>query len=329
MSNDLDHKKIFRDICKGFSVIESSIGKFFVKHVSYEDQTDLDDLRENYYNSAKERGLPTLDEAIKNLQEENSWTQQEESKLKNEENFLNNLINGKKKLYLKSQIDSHNKQIEKTQEEIYKLKNKRSSLIGNTCENHADQSVTEDFIKKTFCKDSSLKELAFCDSEFDDLDASVIGELVILYSSTITKISDDNIQKMVLCDFFSYYMSFCEEPFHFYGKPVIELTHNQLKLVLYARYFKNILSNSEKIPEEYKKDPEKLIEFVTANENAKKYKETEDGQASSIVGATKEDYEYLNMTQNNNAKAVSIGEEAKKKGGNLSMKDLMKMMGEE
>jgi hypothetical protein len=58
-------------------------------------------------------------------------------------------------------------------------------------------------------------------------------------------------------------------------------------------------------------------------------KETEEGQASSIVGATKEDYEYLNMTQNNNAKAVSIGEEAKKKGGNLSMKDLMKMMGEE
>jgi len=53
-----------------------------------------------------------------------------------------------------------------------------------------------------------------------------------------------------------------------------------------------------------------------------------DNQATSIVGATKEDYKYINMDKGN-SKNVSLAEEAKKKGGSLDMKDLMKLMGVE
>ena len=123
-------------------------------------------------------------------------------------------------------------------------------------------------------------------------------------------------------------MPYCEDPLHFYGKPIVNLTYNQLRLILYARYFKNIISNNDKIPDQYKKDPDKLIDYINANEKAKEKMQQKDSQATSIVGATKEDYKYINMDKGN-TKSVSLAEEAKKKGGSLDMKDLMKLMGVE
>jgi len=237
------------------------------------------------------------------------------------------LENNKKNLYLKSEIDSINKQIEFSKNKINDLKNQRNSLLGNTCENHADQKVTEEFLRFTFYKDKNLKTLSFEAEEFDELETFVIAELVITYNKSLRSFSDDSLQKLVLQDFFSYYMPFCEDPIHFYGQPVIKLTYNQLRLILYSRYFKNILTNNDKIPDEYRKDPEKIIDYVNANEKAKKMMENKDNAATSIVGATKEDYEYLNLTKNN-AKQISLSEAAKKKGGSLNMKDLMNLMGE-
>ena len=187
--------------------------------------------------------------------------------------------------------------------------------------------MTENFIKETFYKDQELKIKFFKDDEFDELTVQDLSRLIGFYNLVNKKTSDLNIQKMVLQDFFSYYISYSEDPIHFFGKPVAVLSLNQIKTLLYARYFKNIFANNDKIPEEFKKDPEKIIDYVNANEKAKKLQEkTKDGQAQSIVGATKEDYEYLNMTKGN-TKQLSLKEQAKKKGGSLDMKDLMELMG--
>lgn len=328
--SELSFKKSFRDICNGYCKMKSSLGDFFIKHLNYEDLADLDDLRSDYYQSAKKMGLPTIEESIENLHEEGSWTEKEEKSLTEKETYVLRLQSSKKKLYLKSQIDKRNEEIEKVKAEIYDLKNKRNSLIGANCEDYADQKLTEEFIRKSFYKNEDFKTLAFEEEEFYELDPSDISELVKVYSNSSDSVSDLRIQKLVLCDFFSYYMPFCEDPMQFYGKPIINLTHNQIKLILYARYFQNIFTNSDKIPEEYKKDPEKIMEFVNAKENSKKViKERDGNSASSIVGAQASDYEYLDLNNNKNTKTVNLSEEAKKKGGALNMQDLMKMMGEE
>ena len=177
-------------------------------------------------------------------------------------------------------------------------------------------------------KDKNLDTLFYLEEEFDNINSDNLSELIKIYNSILNNFSDSRIQKLVLEDFFSYYMPYCEDPIHFYGKPIINLTYNQLRLILYARYFKNILSTNDKIPENYKKDPDKLIDYVNANEKAKEKMQQKDNQATSIVGATKEDYKYINMDKGN-TKNVSLAEEAKKKGGSLDMKDLMKLMGVE
>lgn len=327
MHESIRYRTIFRDICNGYSFVNCSVGVFYIKHLDYESQIRLEEMRLQFFENAKQKGLPTTEEALFNLKEEGFWTTAQENELKQEESFLLTLTNNKKNTYLKSQLDAINKQIEFSKSKINKLKNERNSLIGNTCENHADQKVTEEFLRFAFFKEKELKQLAFSDEEFDELDVFTIAELVGLYNSILFDFSDDALQRLVLQDFFSYYMPFCEDPLHFYGQPIIKLTHNQLRLIIYARYFKNILTNNDKIPDEYRKDPEKIIEYINANEKAKKMMEGKDNSATSIVGATKEDYEYLNLNRNN-TKKISLAQEAKKKGGSLGMKDLMNLMGD-
>lgn len=317
---------IFRDICNGYSFSQTDFGNFYVKHLNYENQTELDVLRESFFQEAKKRGLPTTEESLKNLKEEGLWTDEKENSLKKEESFIAKLSVNKKNIYIKSQLDKINVQISESQKKINSLRNERHIFLGNTCENHADQRVTEEFLKLGTFKDKDCKQLFFSEEDFDELDSQQISQLVSLHNNISAGFSDLNIQKLVLDDFFTYYMPFCEDPTTFFGAPAIRLTHNQLKLIIFGRYFKSLLQSADKIPEEYRKDPEKLIDYVNANEKAKEKINSQEGQATSIVGASQEDYEYLNM-KGKNTKTVSLSEEAKKKGGALNMKDLMKMMG--
>ena len=326
MDNSLGYKKNFRDICQGYTVISCNLGKFYFKHINVSDQVLLDESKDQYIEEAKNRGIPTVEEALINLKEEGYWTEKDETAIKQEEVFLLKITEQKKNTYLKSQIDTLNKQINDSLTKLNELKNKRSSYLGNTCENYAEQRVTEEFLKFTLFKDADLKNLYFTDDEFDELSSDDLSLLIGFYNKTLTEFADSRIQRLVLEDFFTYYMPYCEDPIHFYGKPIINLTYNQLRLILYARYFKNILSTNDKIPENYRKDPDKLIDYINANEKAKEKMQEKDNQATSIVGATKEDYKYINMDKGN-AKSVSLSEEAKKKGGSLDMKDLMKLMG--
>lgn len=326
MDTSLIYKKNFRDICQGYTLISCNLGKFYFKHISVSDQVLLDEYKSEYIEEAKKRGIPTIEEALINLKEEGYWTEKDESAIKQEEVFLLKINEQKKNTYLKSQIDVLNKQINESVTKLNDLKNKRSSYLGNTCENYAEQRVTEEFLKFTLFKDSELKNLYYNDDDFDEISSDDLSYLINLYNKTLNEFTDSRIQRMVLEDFFTYYMPYCEDPIHFYGKPIINLTYNQLRLILYARYFKNVLSTNDKIPDNIRKDPDKLIDYINANEKAKERIKDKDNQAQSIVGATKEDYKYINMDKGDK-KALSLSEEAKKKGGSLDMNDLMKLMG--
>lgn len=326
MDKSLIYKKNFRDICQGYTYINCDLGKFYFKHINVSDQVLLDESKNDYIEEAKKRGIPTVEEALINLKEEGYWTDKDESAIKQEEVFLLKITEQKKNTYLKSQIDVLNKQINESINKLNELKNKRSSYLGNTCENYAEQRVTEEFLKFTLYKDSELKNLYYNNDDFDEISSDDLSTLIGLYNKTLSEFNDSRIQRLVLEDFFTYYMPYCEDPIHFYGKPIINLTYNQLRLILYARYFKNILSTNDKIPDNVRKDPDKLIDYVNANEKAKEKIKDKDNQAQSIVGATKEDYKYINMDKGDR-KALSLSEEAKKKGGSLDMNDLMKLMG--
>ena len=113
----------------------------------------------------------------------------------------------------------------------------------------------------------------------------------------------------------------------FFGKPYCQMTNSQIQLILYSKVFKSIFDHNENIPEAIKKDPEALIDYANSNEKIKEAveKDKSDEAAMSMMGATKEDIEQIK--QQSGGRLVSIKDEAIKKGGVLSMEDMMKLSG--
>ena len=88
--------------------------------------------------------------------------------------------------------------------------------------------------------------------------------------------------------------------------------------------FKNIFENYTKIPEAIKEDPEKIIDYVNAQEKAKDKLENMDKDgASTIIGAKNEDYEYLGLKSSSEN---SLSAKLREKGGKMDMKDLMQAL---
>ena len=140
------------------------------------------------------------------------------------------------------------------------------------------------------------------------------------------------IQEMILQDFYYIYFPFSDDTVGFFGNPVCHLTYNQLKLIVYTKIFKNIFEQNQHIPEKIKKDPKALLDYGSISEDAKekmKAKMDGDADATTLFGATDEDYEYAGLEKPSNQAGVSLQDAAKKKGGALSMQDLMQLSGHE
>jgi hypothetical protein len=328
-SQQSKYKKAFRDIKNGFSEIKVLENLFYLKHLSLEDQVDIDQIYDYYFEEAKSRGVPTNDETLKRLIEEKQWTNRQESLIKQEENLIENFQKQKKTLYLKSEILRINEDIESAQKRLYDLKNTKAAFFNRTAESYAEERVNDFYILKCLYKDKKLSMLAFEEDQFDNIDSETLTCIIKQYSEVYKNINDNTIQYLVLQDFFNLYMPFAENPTEFFGKSVCELTYNQVKLLIYARFFKNVFQQNDKMPQEIKNDPDKIIDYVNANENAKKAienKNNKENQATSIVGATSEDLEYIGLKAKGQ-KTLSLADEAKKKGGSLSMDDMMKIFG--
>jgi hypothetical protein len=328
-SQQSKYKKAFRDIKNGFSEIKVLENLFYLKHLSLEDQVDIDQIYDHYFDEAKSRGVPTNDETLKRLIEEKQWTNRQESLIKQEEDLIENFQKQKKILFLKSEILRINADIESAQKRLYDLKNTKAAFFNRTAESYAEERVNDFYILKCLYKDKKLSVVAFEEDQFDDIDSETLTCIIKQYSEVYKNINDNTIQHLVLQDFFNLYMPFAENPNEFFGKSVCELTYNQVKLLIYARFFRNIFQQNDKMPQEIKNDPDKIIDYVNANENAKKAienKNNKENQATSIVGATSEDLEYIGIKAKGQ-KTLSLADEAKKKGGSLSMDDMMKLFG--
>ena len=91
------------------------------------------------------------------------------------------------------------------------------------------------------------------------------------------------------------------------------------------------MENSEtKVPDDVKEDPEKLVEWFDSTKSARETLEKsknagQDGSATSLVGATKEDLQRLGL--DNPDETINLAKKAAEKGGRLNMEDMMKLHG--
>jgi len=320
-------RKIFRDVVRGYSsaIIEEDF--VYIKHLTPHDQVELEEIEEKYYQSALRRGVPTEEDMLLFLKQEGQWTEKDEKIIEDKTLFIESLKTAKNKMIIKHEIDKQSDLIDKETKELNEKQIQRMSLLGNTCEKYAKDRLNDFYMIKSFYKDEECLNPLFEESKFDEMESQDIAKIVLRYNDIFSSFSEESIQYTILEDFYSPYLSFAEDSMQFYGKPFCELTYNQIRLIVYTRVFKNIFDNNENIPDKIRKDPAKLLEFGSSSkeERDKAKEKLERGDGGTLVGAKDEDYEYLGVEKPRGA--ISLHEEAKKKGGTLNMDDLMKLHG--
>ncbi len=325
------YRKIFRDIVVGQSEAQIDGTKFYIKHLSSLDQVEVDNIRCEYLQKAIERGIPLREDLLSDLKKDGVWSDLDEEAITKKELYIEQLRIAKPQLLLKSQIDSQNKNIEVAESELKNLLNIKNDLIGLNAEDYAEKRSNDYYIIKSFYEDSDLTRLVFpSEDDFNDLYSEDVAKFIQVYNQTFSMFEEINIQKMILQDFYYIYFPFSEDTVGFFGNPVCHLTYNQLKLIVYTKIFKNIFEQNQHIPEKIKKDPKALLDYGSISSEAKdkmKQKLSGDSAGATLMGATKEDYEYAGLNDSSSGAQVSLHEAAEKKGGSLSMEDLMELSG--
>jgi len=332
----LDKNKLrllFIDILKGYSLSYYKDNKLYFKHNTSFDSGEIDHLKQEFIEKAKKNGLPTEDQKEEYLISENIWSKENNEKIKKLKSDISTLKQTKSKLFKSDDINDFNKQIDKKKLELINLTVERKDLLGFTVEDYANKKINEYYMFNSLFKDKNLKDRYFSEQEFDELENKDISEILTIYNDINKNFVETNLKKISLSSYYLSLFNLCDEnAYNLYGKPIIYLTFYQMEVFGYARYFKNALSEAKHKPaNEYYEDPEKLIEWLESSKNVEEVltksenslSKTEGAIATSIVGAKKEDLAKIGKDEN----GISLHKEAQKKGGVLSMEDLMKMHG--
>lgn len=329
-------KPIFSEIIKGFSKKSiENIGTLYFKHINNQDAADIDLYHQQFIDKAKNQGLPTEEEQGSYIIKEGLWSKEKNIRIKDLELFINNLKTTKSKLFIQSQINQINEEINKNLNELNALKSEKKELVGFTVEDYASKKINEYYMYVSLYKDENLKEKFFSEEDYSDLENLSILKLIKTYNEVMSRFNDKNLKKIGISGYFSniFYLS-NDDPFIFYGKPLVELSFYQIELFNYGKYFKGILTQAKnRPPDSIMEDPDKLIEWFEGSRNVdevlnKNSKVAQkDNVATSLVGATSEDLKRLGLRKEEQSNVIDLNKEAAKKGGKLSMEDLIKLHG--
>lgn len=307
----------------------SKISSYFFKHLDIFLSAQVEEIYEEAYLKSTKNGLPSLKQRLIELNLTGKWTQNDIDKLEESKSYCSNLRTTKTKMHLKSEIEIIKNQIKNEEDKIKQEEQRRDELIGLTAESFSLRKANLFLLFLSIYKDEECKNKLFKWEEFDDLDDDDLSAYFKDFNEILSRFSQENLKKIALLP--SYLNPFFlsqDNPYIFYGEPICKLSFYQTEVFSNARYYKKIIEESNNnIPEDVVNDPEKLIEWFQINKNAQKLIEKYDNQDNmniSFVGATKEDMEVIGGAQ---GKKINLAQEAIKKGGALSMEDMIKLHG--
>jgi aryl carrier-like protein len=292
---------------------------------------EVDLKKEEFYSKALKNKLPSLVDQEAYILKEDLWSEEKNKEIKKIKEYIIGLRKTKLKLFREEELISVNEQINNEENKLLNLNLEKKELIGFTAEDYANKKINEYYMFISLYKDTELKENFFSQNEFDELENVDITKLVKIYNDKLSIYNDKNLKKISLLNSHLTLFNISDDnPYYMYGKSIVYLTFYQIEIFGYAKYFKNQLSYAKHKPaDEYFEDPDKLIEWLESSKNVEELLEKTsnskaDTVSTSIIGATKEDLKKAGLDESN---SISLTEEAKKRGGTLSMEDLMKLHG--
>ena len=316
------------EIFDGYTEFEFDNRSVYLKHLTIKDQRNIHLYYEKYKDIAIRRGVETEENILQKVKDDGLWLDEDDLSISSLSSEIENLKKTKKSFFLKSQKDSVQETISEKEREYFSLLQKRKEIVGKTAEDYATNMASTEMIRYFLFDSPELDKHAFSKDEFDEMDDESIVKLKLIQSSLSDKMGEKHIQETVLRPFFSLYLSFCENAKDFFGKPLVDLSVYQLKMVVFGRVFQSIFQYVDDIPDNIKEDPDRLLAFADSKQNKDKGGKSfidEDAAGSTVFGGTQEDIKDLNQS---GGTAVSLSDELKKAGGKLDMEQMMKLAGQ-
>jgi len=323
--SDEFYTSVIGEIFDGYSVSTFEGRDVFVKHINIRDQKYINSYYEKYKNIALSKGVESQKDREAYIKQEGLWEESDDMKIVSLTEEIKNLRKTKESIFLPSQKDSFQKTIEDKSVELYDLKKKKAEIVGLTADSYASKRSNDEMLRFCVFKDPDFTENLHTENEFSELEARQVMLLNAIVTESSDKMSEDNIKHAVLRPFFGMYISNCENPSDFYGKPIANLSAYQMKVAMYGKVFNSIFQYTQDIPDNIREDPDKLLAYSESqrNKDSNKGGVRDDADASAVFGATNEDMK----TVGKDAKTVSLSEAAKEAGGKLDMKQMMRLAG--
>lgn len=298
----------------------------------------VDDIYQINLNKAIKQKLPTIKQKEEQLIKSGEWENKKDKRLYELGDYIERLRISKSKLFKKRDKDSIEAQILEAEKEYDQLNKEKQALIGITAEAFANKKINEFYLKNTLYKNEALTVKLYTDNDFDDLENDILNILYKEFEKYNESFNVVMLKKVALSSFFmNIFLISNDDPYVFYGKPVINLTNYQAQVFEYGRQFKNIIQNSEKtVPPEALEDPEKLVEWYESTKqaetlinktSARRRPNNNDFQAVTMVGASKEDIRNLGYDEKQGKNTTDKFIEAAKKKGSLDFNDVIKLHG--
>lgn len=328
--NQEEYKSIYHDILNSYSFYNDDENSFYIKHFCLKDLNLVNKRKVEVQSRAKKLGLLDEETQIKNLIDKDNWSKEKETEIVRLTQFIKDLKYTKSKLIVTRDLENINAQIKDGEKELNSIIKEKEELLGTTLESYTNKKISEYYVYISLYKDIDLKERFLTPQQFEDLEYEELYKLYFKYNIGISKLSEKNIKIIALSNFFLNSFYLCnDDPYVFFGKPVVNLTFTQTELFSVAKYFKSIITNSTvKPPDNVLNDPDALIDWYEGSKNASKAvvkakgKNQDEVLGTSLVGASKGDLKRIGME---NKDGIDLTKEAAKKGGSLSFQDLIKL----
>lgn len=295
----INFKKSFYSILNGYHTFRANERYFFVKHLSYIEEKIILDQYDDFFQKAKEKGLPNREELLKELIEKGDWSQEKEDNIKYYQNTIENMQKERDQQVYKSKMDKIKEGLKNLNAQLKELVRERDSVLKEPhCEKNASEFANSFFISLTIFEDENFMKPVFNDAGIDLRRNEESDYIVSAFNKSCESFSESTIQKIAVSDFFKSVFYLCKDDiYHFYGKPISRLSFNQIKLANWGLIFKNINQRNDNIPDEISENPEELLDLDVRRKNEEKNQSHRTSKKSNdntkmtfkMGGATKED----------------------------------------
>lgn len=320
--NDTDLFLAFCQIVEGCSEKVFLGNPIFIKHITLKEREFFNKKYKNYLAHAISKGLPKEDDALKKAIEDELWSEKDDEEIKVSEKYIETLNITRKKVFKQLQINEIEKNLKEEKEKVAKKLAEKKQILGKTAEDYASSRASDYLIYSCFYKDKDLTKKLFSEEEFEEISTKELEECILVYNSYFNDISDLIIQHIAISDFFHPSYLVLDYPTELFGKPMVQLSENQVRMLIYAKIFKNIFETVEHIPDDIKKDPEALLQYKDKSQAQKEFEsKTKSKKKGNVDGAEM----VFGATKDEIGKDTKNLKDVMKDKTTLSMEDLMKL----